>query len=147
MSLPPVTSHVTLSRGGELFVQREKFTPATGPGIYVNRIIVEESRGNVASFCCHWFDEFLKKELPLTKQLQEVREQFGRTPKALSGNSPIGIFTVRNLVQRQFIVLDFRVPGSAHGSVYVGTGHLGLIKSIEPQSPHALPRTKRRQLA
>lgn len=147
MHLPPATSSVTLSRGGVFFAQSEQITDAENNRIVVNRILIEESRGAVATACCHWFDELLRKnETDLSKQLNEIRDQFGRTAKALSGTDPIGIFTVRALELRRYVQLDFRVLQPTYTTAYVGSCHLGIIKEIHPQIPHALPRTKRRQL-
>lgn len=147
MHLPPATSSVTLSRGGEFFVQPQRITIAANKRVVVNRIIIEESRGTVAGACCHWLDELLRKnETDLSKQLNEVRGQFGRTAKALSGAEPIGIFTVRSLAQRQYVQLDFRVLKPTYATTFVGNCNLGIIKEVQPQIPHALPRTKRRLL-
>jgi hypothetical protein len=144
MSLTPATSFVTLSRGGVLVSQREEIAQ----GVTVNRIIIEESRGDVAKFCAHWLDQLLReRKTQLAEQLHEIRPQFsGSTTEALSGNGPIGFFSVHKLTLHQYVRLDFHVTRPLYASAYVGIGNLGTIKQIQAHNPRALPRTKRRQL-
>lgn len=148
MTFTPATSQVTLSRhGAVLFVQPQRLTNAAGTTLRISRVIIEESGGAGAKACCHWFDEYLRSsKSAMADRLREHRKEFTDTTSALSGDNPIGFFSVKRLKKGEYVQLLFHTTEPRHNRVFVGTCSLGLIKTIEPRSPMALPRTKRRRL-
>ena len=148
MPFTPATSQVTLSRhGAVLFVQPQRLTNAAGTSVRISRIIIEESRGAGADACRHWLDEYLRSsKSAMADHLRERRKEFDRTTSALRGDNPIGFFSVKRLRKGEYVQLLFHTTEPRLTCAFVGTCNLGLIKAIEPQSPKALPRTKRRRL-
>ncbi len=153
MSLPLVTSPcpimwVRLSRGSELYVQRQRFHAIGGGSVELDSVFIEESHGPLVRACNAWVESHLNTDAPIPQTLRRERNYSGHAKlllKDVGGIGAVGVVSAQSLATYVALRFHARINGELdREGVKMNLGNLGIVKATEARDPRARPHPRRR---